>query len=170
MLLREMQRAGRAVREMVQALREKTQENHSEASAPPYLLVASRRDHLSLSFYKFPIHAILAPSPLPSRPLHIPSCGAERRAGQGAHRLVIFAGLAHLSKEETREAIEEAIEVLGLGDYIDRLTSVYSGGIIRRLCQGQTGRQVDAERVDEIKKKRDCKVGRSEGLHWILSS
>jgi len=51
----------------------------------------------------------------------------------GREHLELFAGLAHLSKEETSEAIEEAIEVLGLGDYIDRLTSVYSGGIIRRL-------------------------------------
>lgn len=51
----------------------------------------------------------------------------------GREHLELFAGLAHLPRSERDDVIEELVEVLALGDFIDRLTSVYSGGVIRRL-------------------------------------
>lgn len=51
----------------------------------------------------------------------------------GREHLNLFAGLAHLRSPEKEAAIEQVIDVLDLRDYIDRLASVYSGGIIRRL-------------------------------------
>lgn len=51
----------------------------------------------------------------------------------GREHLELFAGLAHLPRSERDDAIDELVDVLALGDFIDRLTSVYSGGVIRRL-------------------------------------
>ncbi len=51
----------------------------------------------------------------------------------GREHLELFAGLAHLREPQRSAAIEEVIQVMDLGDFIDRLTSVYSGGIVRRL-------------------------------------
>ena len=51
----------------------------------------------------------------------------------GREHLELFAGLAHLSKEEQKEIIPWVIELLGLEDFVDRQASVYSGGVVRRL-------------------------------------
>lgn len=51
----------------------------------------------------------------------------------GREHLELFASLAHLERGERRQMIDMLIDVLGLGDFIDRLTAVYSGGVIRRL-------------------------------------
>ncbi len=51
----------------------------------------------------------------------------------GREHLELFAGLAHLSRAERDDAIAELIDVLDLAEFIDRQTSVYSGGVVRRL-------------------------------------
>lgn len=51
----------------------------------------------------------------------------------GREHLELFADLAHLDRATKRRNIEAYIEVLGLKDFIDRQTGVYSGGVIRRL-------------------------------------
>lgn len=51
----------------------------------------------------------------------------------GREHLELFANLAHLDKKERAENIQQLIQVLDLGEFIDRPTKNYSGGIIRRL-------------------------------------
>lgn len=51
----------------------------------------------------------------------------------GREHLDFFGGLAHISRRERSVMIEMLIERFRLAPYIDQLTSVYSGGIIRRL-------------------------------------
>lgn len=51
----------------------------------------------------------------------------------GREHLDLFADLAHLDRVTKKRTIDALIEVLGLGDFIDRQTGVYSGGVIRRL-------------------------------------
>lgn len=51
----------------------------------------------------------------------------------GREHLDLFASLAHVSRKEKPQLIENLIDVLGLGEFIDRQASVYSGGVIRRL-------------------------------------
>lgn len=51
----------------------------------------------------------------------------------GREHLELFASLAHLSRAEKRNMIDLLIDVLGLEEFIDRQTGVYSGGVIRRL-------------------------------------
>jgi len=51
----------------------------------------------------------------------------------GREHLDLFASLAHLDRRTKRRNINELIELMDLGDFIDRQTGVYSGGVIRRL-------------------------------------
>lgn len=51
----------------------------------------------------------------------------------GREHLELFADLAHLDRPTRRRNIDTLVEVLGLSDFIDRQTGVYSGGVIRRL-------------------------------------
>lgn len=51
----------------------------------------------------------------------------------GREHLDLFASLAHLDRATKRRNIDTLIQVLGLTDFIDRQTGVYSGGVVRRL-------------------------------------
>lgn len=51
----------------------------------------------------------------------------------GREHLELFADLAHLDRATKRRNIDAFIQILGLTDFIDRQTGVYSGGVIRRL-------------------------------------
>lgn len=51
----------------------------------------------------------------------------------GREHLELFADLAHLDRATKRRNISELIEVLDLGEFIDRQTKNYSGGVARRL-------------------------------------
>lgn len=51
----------------------------------------------------------------------------------GREHLDLFADLAHVPGKEKKATISSLIDLLDLGDFIDRLTGVYSGGVIRRL-------------------------------------
>lgn len=51
----------------------------------------------------------------------------------GREHLELFGGLAHVSGKDRRNAIEELVDILDLGSFIDRQASVYSGGVKRRL-------------------------------------
>lgn len=51
----------------------------------------------------------------------------------GREHLELFANLAHLSDAEQKRNIPLVIDLLNLHDFIDRQTSVYSGGVVRRL-------------------------------------
>lgn len=51
----------------------------------------------------------------------------------GRELLQLQAALYHLPKATAKKRIEDVIEVLGLGEYADKKTGSYSGGIRRRL-------------------------------------
>lgn len=51
----------------------------------------------------------------------------------GREHLELFAGLAHLDRKSMKRNIDALIDLLKLGDFIDRQSGVYSGGVIRRL-------------------------------------
>lgn len=51
----------------------------------------------------------------------------------GRELLQLQAALYHLPKATTKKRIEDVIEVLGLGEYADKKTGTYSGGIRRRI-------------------------------------
>jgi ABC-2 type transport system ATP-binding protein len=51
----------------------------------------------------------------------------------GRELLQLQAALYHLPKVTSKKRIEDVIEVLGLGEYADKKTGSYSGGIRRRL-------------------------------------
>ena len=51
----------------------------------------------------------------------------------GRELLQLQAALYHLPKAVAKKRIEEVIEILGLGDYADKKTGTYSGGLKRRL-------------------------------------
>lgn len=51
----------------------------------------------------------------------------------GREHLDFFAGLAHVDQSIRQDVIDTVINLLQLEEFIDRLASVYSGGIIRRI-------------------------------------
>lgn len=51
----------------------------------------------------------------------------------GRELLELQAALYHLPKANAKKRIEDVIEVLGLGEYADKKTGTYSGGIRRRI-------------------------------------
>ena len=51
----------------------------------------------------------------------------------GREMLQLQAALYHLPRDKGRDRIESVIELLGLGDWIERKTGTYSGGIRKRL-------------------------------------
>lgn len=51
----------------------------------------------------------------------------------GREHLELFADLAHLDRKTRKRNIEAVVDLLGLGEFIDRQTKGYSGGIIRRI-------------------------------------
>jgi len=51
----------------------------------------------------------------------------------GRELLQLQAALYHLPKAVAKKRIEEVIDILGLGDYADKKTGTYSGGLKRRL-------------------------------------
>ena len=51
----------------------------------------------------------------------------------GRELLQLQAALYHLPKATAKKRIEDVIEVLGLGEYADKKTGTYSGGIRRRI-------------------------------------
>lgn len=51
----------------------------------------------------------------------------------GRELLQLQAALYHLPKATAKKRIEDVIEVLGLGEYADKKTGTYSGGIYRRI-------------------------------------
>ncbi|GAB4348858.1 MAG: ATP-binding cassette domain-containing protein [Cyanophyceae cyanobacterium] len=51
----------------------------------------------------------------------------------GREMLQLQADLYHLPKPKGRDRIESVVDLLGLGDWIDRKTGTYSGGIRKRL-------------------------------------
>jgi ABC-2 type transport system ATP-binding protein len=51
----------------------------------------------------------------------------------GREHLELFGALAHLGRDVLRRNIDQLVELLDLGDFIDRQTKVYSGGVARRL-------------------------------------
>ncbi len=51
----------------------------------------------------------------------------------GRELLQLQAALYHLSKATAKKRIEDVIDVLGLGEYADKKTGSYSGGIRRRI-------------------------------------
>src|SRR4028118_295529 len=50
----------------------------------------------------------------------------------GRELLQLQAALYHLPKAVAKKRIEEVIDILGLGDYADKKTGTYSGGMRRR--------------------------------------
>lgn len=51
----------------------------------------------------------------------------------GRELLQLQAALYHLPKANAKKRIEDVIDVLGLGEYADKKTGSYSGGILRRI-------------------------------------
>jgi ABC-2 type transport system ATP-binding protein len=51
----------------------------------------------------------------------------------GRELLQLQAALYHLPKAVAKKRIEEVIDILGLGDYADKKTGTYSGGLRRRI-------------------------------------
>jgi ABC-2 type transport system ATP-binding protein len=51
----------------------------------------------------------------------------------GRELLQLQAALYHLPKAVAKKRIEDVIDILGLGDYADKKTGTYSGGLKRRL-------------------------------------
>ncbi|HCI29242.1 MAG: ATP-binding cassette domain-containing protein [Fervidobacterium sp.] len=51
----------------------------------------------------------------------------------GYENLLIFAKLVGLNRNEREKQINELVELMGLGDFVDRLVREYSGGMVRKL-------------------------------------
>jgi len=47
--------------------------------------------------------------------------------------LLIFAKLVGLNRSEREKQINELVELMGIGDFVDRLVREYSGGMVRKL-------------------------------------
>ncbi|HCI29437.1 MAG TPA: ATP-binding cassette domain-containing protein [Fervidobacterium sp.] len=51
----------------------------------------------------------------------------------GYENLLIFAKLVGLNRSEREKQINELVELMGIGDFVDRLVREYSGGMVRKL-------------------------------------
>jgi ABC-2 type transport system ATP-binding protein len=64
---------------------------------------------------------------------YVPQQLSVEAALTGRENVTWFARLFDVPRRERKERVGEVLEVMGLADAADRLTSTYSGGMIRRL-------------------------------------